>query len=333
MRKPVTDKGDLRQMARAIVNRPLKESTIAEYRRVADRMGDLGWYEYAIDHQLTKGSAVVARYAWRREMAQRLLNVLTAIDREQDSVARRALRHEMYFYGQNLQAPQPSYEPFTANKTKKQSKRASLRGLPSDWRAQLFLGLKPADQMRAAVLILTGCRPAELRMGVYVRRDGGVFNFKIRGAKVSELTGAGQPERTLRINAEPILGKIINEHLLEIISSHGGEMTIQDANQNRAFEKRLSRAGQKIGLSDVSPYSLRHQFSADLKGEVEPDQVSLALGHVSVKSRKHYGHANQRRSTTGGVLLSVEASRELRGITSGYGRTANTLASDFLAPK
>jgi integrase len=333
MRKSgASDRGDLRTMARAVVDRPLKESTIAEYRRVADRMGDLGWYEYAIDHQLTKGSAVVARYAWRRAMAERLLNVLTAIDRETDPDEKRKLRHEMYFYGQSLQAPQPSYEPFSANKTKKKSKRAGLKGLPSDWRARLFLSLKPADQLKAAVLILSGCRPAELRMGVYVRRDGDAFNFTIHGAKVSELTGAGQPERKLLIKAEPILGKEINEHLLEIISSHGDEITIQDADQNRAFAKRLSRAAQKVGLSNVSPYSLRHQFSADLKGEVEPDQVSLALGHVSVKSRKHYGHANQRRSTTGGVLLSVEASRKLRGVASEYDRAAYTPSSDFLTP-
>jgi integrase len=327
-----TDKGALRQMARAILDRPLKASTIAEYTRVADRIGGLSWYEYAIHHHLTRRSAVVARYAWRRATAQRLLNVLSAIDREDDPDEKRKRRDEMEFHGQNLKAPQPSYEPFTANKTKKQSKRGSLKGLPSDWRARLFLSLKPADQLRAAVLILSGCRPAELRMGVYVRRDGKAFNFKIQGAKISELTGAGQPERTLRINAEPILGKAINEHLLDIISSHGGEMTIQDADQNRAFEKRLSRAAQKVGLSNVSPYSLRHQFSADLKGEVEPDQVSLALGHVSVKSRKHYGHANQRRSTAGGVLLSVEASRELRGVTSGYGRGVSIPSSDFLTP-
>lgn len=333
MRKSATlDKGDLRAMARAVVDRPLKESTIAEYRRVADRMGDLGWYEYAVDHQLTKGSAVVARYAWRRAMAERLLKVLTAIDRETDPDEKRRLRHEMYFYGHSFQASQPSYEPFSANKTKKKSKRGSLKGLPSDWRAQLFLSLKPSDQLKAAVLILSGCRPAELKKGVFVRRDGDAFNFKIEGAKVSELTGAGQPERTLRIKAEPILGKAITDHLLEMISAHGDEMTIQDADPNRAFEKRLSRAGQKAGLYNVSPYSLRHQFSADLKGEVEPDQVSLALGHVSVKSRKHYGHANQRRSTAGGVLQSVEASRELRGVASKYDRAAYTPSSDLLTP-
>ena len=333
MRKSAnTDKGALRQIARAIVDRPLKDSTLAEYKRVADRIGDLSWYEYAINHHLTKRSAVIARYAWRRATAQRLLNVLSAIDREDDPDEKRKLRDKMEFHGQDLQASQPSYEAFTANKTKKQSKRASLKGLPSDWRAQLFLSLKPSDQLKAAVLILSGCRPAELKMGVCVRRDGEAFNFKIQGAKVSELTCAGQPERMLRIKAVPILGKAINDHLLEIISAHGDEMTIQDADPNRAFEKRLSRAGQKAGLSKVSPYSLRHQFSADLKGEAEPDQVSLALGHVSVKSRKHYGHANQRRSTTGGVLLSVEASRELRGVASEYDRAAYTPSSDFLTP-
>lgn len=332
MRKPVTDKGDLRQVARAIMDLSLKESTIDEYRRVTDRMGELNWYEFAIAHQLSKSSAVVARYAWRRAMAERLLSVLTAIDREGDPDERRKLRNEMYFYGQSLQAPQPSYKPFTVNKTKKQSKRASLKGLPSDWRAQLFSSLKPADQLRAAVLILSGCRPAELKTGVYVRRDGEAFSFKIQGAKVSELTGAGQPERTLRIKAEPIVGKAINDHLLEIISAHGDEMTIQDADSNRAFEKRLSRAARKIGLSNISPYSLRHQFSADLKSEVDPDQVSLALGHVSVKSRKHYGHANQRRSGAGGVLLSVEASRKLRGVASEYDRAVYTPLSDLFTP-
>lgn len=162
-----------------------------------------------------------------------------------------------------------------------------------------------------------------------MRRLGEFLEFTIQGAKVSDLTGAGQPERTLLINANAILGEVIHAQLLQKLSAEGNEMVIQDTGQNRAFEKRLSRAATRAGLLGISAYSLRHQFSADLKGEVDTDQVSLALGHVSRKSRKYYGHAKQRRSGSGGMLLSVQADRELRGMASSYGLGANVPASKY----
>ncbi|WP_313313563.1 hypothetical protein [Stutzerimonas nitrititolerans] len=330
MRKPGTsDKGDLRRLAQAIVDRPLKESTIAEYTRVAARMGDMHWYEYALNQRLCRRTAVVARYAWRRNMAHRLLSVLREIDHEHDSDKRRSLRHVMALYAQQLYAPQPSYQLDVSTKAKKQSKRSSLNGLPIDWRVLLLAKLKSADRLAAAVLILTGCRPAELRKGVHVRRVGASLEFIIQGAKVSDLTGAGQPERILLINANAILGEEINKLLLKKISLEGDEMVIQDTGQNRAFEKRLSRAAKRAGLSGISAYSLRHQFSADLKGEAEPDQVSLALGQVSRRSRKRYGHAKQRRSGAGGLLISVQATRELRGGESSYGFGAGASVSKY----
>ncbi|WP_157782549.1 hypothetical protein [Stutzerimonas stutzeri] len=330
MRKPGTsDKGDLRRLAQAIVDRPLKESTIAEYARVSARMGEMHWHEYALNQRLSRRTAVVARYAWRRSMAHRLLSVLREIDNERDSDKRRSLRHAMALCAQQLYAPQPSYQLDASIKAKKQSKRSSLNGLPTDWRALLLTKLRSTDRLAAAVLILTGCRPAELRKGVHVRRIGTSLEFIIQGAKVSDLTGAGQPERILLINAKAILGEEINELLLKKISLEGDEMVIQDTGQNRAFEKRLSRAAKRAGLSGISAYSLRHQFSADLKGEVEPDQVSLALGQVSRRSRKRYGHAKQRRSGAGGLLVSVQASRELRGIGSSYGFGAGAVVSKY----
>lgn len=330
MRKPGTsDKGDLRRLARAIVDRPLKESTIAEYSRVAARMGEMHWHEYSMSQQLGRRTAVVARYAWRRGMAHRLLGVLSEIDRELDRDKRRVLRQTMALYSQQLEAPQPIYHPASLSHRKRQSKRASLCGLPADWRVLLLARLKSTDRLTAAVLILTGCRPAELRKGVYVRRVGASLEFTIQGAKVSDLTGAGQPERILLINAKAILGEEINESLLKKISLEGDEMVIQETGQNRAFEKRLSRAAKRAGLSGISAYSLRHQFSADLKGEAEPDQVSLALGQVSRRSRKRYGHAKQRRSGAAGVLVSVQATRELRGIGSSYGFGADASVSKY----
>ncbi|WP_394234478.1 hypothetical protein [Pseudomonas anguilliseptica] len=330
MRKPGTsDKGDLRRLARAIVDRPLKESTIAEYSRVAARMGEMHWHDYSMSQQVGRRTASVARYAWRRGMAHRLLGVLSEIDRELDRDKRRVLRQTMALYSQQLEAPQPNYHPASQIHRKRQSKRASLCGLPADWRVLLLARLKPTDRLPAAVLILTGCRPAELRKGVRVRRVGASLEFTIQGAKVSDLTGAGQPERILLINAKAILGEEINELLLKKISLEGGEMVIQDNGQNRAFEKRLSRAAKRAGLSGISAYSLRHQFSADLKGEAEPDQVSLALGQVSRRSRKRYGHAKQRRSGAGGLLVSVQATRELRGIGSSYGFGAGASVSKY----
>jgi integrase len=62
----------------------------------------------------------------------------------------------------------------------------------------------------------------------------------------------------------------------------------------------------------VSPYSLRHQFAANLKAAgFDNIQIAQALGHLSVKSQQRYGSSGQGQG--GGVgLIQADATRDVR---------------------
>ena len=60
----------------------------------------------------------------------------------------------------------------------------------------------------------------------------------------------------------------------------------------------MSRISRKIWPElkpAVTPYTFRHAFSAEAKAALPPEQVAAALGHVSVKTQRHYGTRRQAR--------------------------------------
>jgi integrase len=311
MRKP-TDLGAIRAQTNSILGRDRKPATQHEYERAFLRLAGEHWHAYAKRHAVAKRTAVLLRNAWRWGTARRVREMLADLDRATDPVKRSDIRNDLTCMAAELRRSQPGYEPPASVKCGKQSKRKSLTGLPKDWRVLLLHALDASDRLPYAVMALSGCRPAELKMGVRLRLIGEHVELLIQGAKVSALTNAGQPERMLRVSPAAILGSPYSTNLKRWLEEQGGETIVAIFATGRAFEQRLERAAKRAGLGAVSCYSLRHQMAADLKGEVTQDEVSLTLGHVSRRSKKHYGHARQRRSN-GGFLVSVDASRELRG--------------------
>ncbi|MNN69436.1 hypothetical protein D3C81_1852250 [compost metagenome] len=60
----------------------------------------------------------------------------------------------------------------------------------------------------------------------------------------------------------------------------------------KAFSKRITAACLRAGHTRVSAKSFRHALSSDVKATRGSDaMLSIALGHVSEKSRQIYGHA------------------------------------------
>lgn len=142
---------------------------------------------------------------------------------------------------------------------------------------------------------LTGCRPAELCNGVVVsyRNDGleKVLTFKIKGAKLTELSGQEWREIIYRAsNPEGLLANAIT--LVQLCDKTISiESPVNFAVEIRRIAKEIFPGHKK----SVTAYCFRHQFTADLKASGDGDVVSLALGHRSLKTKKVYGQRGQKR--------------------------------------
>ena len=192
------------------------------------------------------------------------------------------------------------------------SKRQHIQGLPPDWALRVAVDC-PDYQQAILVQAATGCRPAELVSGVVAEIDGDLLVCTVKGAKVT--AAAGQPMRTMTFqlgqNSSPIL-----RVLAQAVAVAGGKKTIQIQNPkyySKAFERAAANAfpGRRKSLT---PYCLRHQFSAALKAEGHtPEEIAAALGHAATKSQSFYGTAGQGSGGTG--LLVIEASRPVRRVS------------------
>ncbi len=199
---------------------------------------------------------------------------------------------------------------------KRASKRQALRGLPGDWREQLYRCAakgKYADAILVAAL--TGCRPEELRQGVHIRRVNnprsgmGEIRFEIDGAKVK--AHQGQPHRLIAYGAHdphPLL-----EALRIRLAGRRELLVCIDSPVNFTVEvRRLARSLWPKHKHTFTAYCLRHQWAADLKRHAAADSVSQGLGHASVKTRRHHGQANQASSRHALQPIVIEAERPVK---------------------
>lgn len=188
-------------------------------------------------------------------------------------------------------------------------KRDVLAERPADWRDRVWAQSRPQDQGAVAVLALTGARPAELEKGVHIERTSCGLAFTIRGAKVDDSKGRGQPERTITVPRVEAEKSVEGRHLLEIARS-GKDVRIESAN---AFTQRIAAAGERAGLERVSAYDYRHAFSSRMKAEgIERAQIAAALGHQAERSQAKYGSAGLASRSGSGSALSASASRSTR---------------------
>lgn len=189
---------------------------------------------------------------------------------------------------------------------RRKSKRKSLPKDPN-WQKCAWDAATPA--MRPSLACgWVGARPNEIELGVALQRvrgpNGEVIKVTIPGAKVTERSG--QPERVLWISATSLEGQAL------LLAIPEGEMsTVVQRRAKRINLDWSQRIRPRMG-GQVSPYSLRHQFAANLKAAgFDKNQIAKALGHLSVKSQKRYGSSGQGQ--TGGVgLLEAEATREVQ---------------------
>lgn len=200
-------------------------------------------------------------------------------------------------------------------KCPRRSKRSSLKGLPSDWREQIYLRSARGKYGQAiAVAALTGCRPSELVHGVrleIVRRQNSLcLLISILGAKVTSANGQPIRELSFFLN-EPsfVLAILANE-----VRKSSNVLTVRIKNAN-AFSMAISRFGKAIWPNhreNLTGYSFRHAAASDLKSVMSDVDVAGCLGHASTRTQKSYGQKQQSRSSKKMIPNLVEVGREIR---------------------
>lgn len=195
---------------------------------------------------------------------------------------------------------------------RKKGRRKNIKQIEKrhpNWQEDIFDALPEQWRMAMAVLVATGCRPAELSKGIDLEVHDGKLTIKIRGAKTGH--GYGQEIRTLIFEPKSYLEK----ELARVIEEVGGEgswimeKTYKGLYKAHALaaEAALGKDGKRIGL-----YSHRHKMSADLKASgIGVESVALALGHSSAKTQSWYGLGKQGDGKSRG-LESVIGTQDVR---------------------
>jgi len=184
------------------------------------------------------------------------------------------------------------------------TKKRSLKGLPEDWRERLAERL-PKYRVPYLVTACTGLRPDELAKGVDLvmeqvnGRD--MIVVKIPGSKYREGL-AGQERREIAVELDGKEGSLASQ-LHQVMLAGATSVQIESP---QLFSNAIRDAGRREWpgrKSSLSAYSLRHQFSADLKGAGwSNEEIAVALGHRSTKTGSYYG---DRRQARGGVKVNA----------------------------
>ena len=174
-----------------------------------------------------------------------------------------------------------------AHPMRRASKRASLRGLPNDWRQQLAFATGD-HELRQAILLMAaaGVRPSEIEKGVAVTPVAGGIRVVVHGSKTDR--GHGQPIRVFEVCSELAMA-LAREGVSEISVARANQLSVE-----------VGRLGRRLFGSNrhetVSAYTLRHAFASDLKASGLPgDEISAILGHSAADTKKHYGSGRQGR--------------------------------------
>lgn len=291
------DRGEARKIAKKYLGE-VSGHTAAEYGRAFARIEGMHWRDYAMEHKATKRSASVLRAAWRRSVANQLIDAITESEKAPTPDERREARSQMNSLALSLledMTSEPYAPPDGAPRAGAGSKRKTLRHLPSDWRAQIYAVARSLDDKLRILALACGARPEELRMGVMLESlEGSSIRVTLQGAKTGE--HSGQETRVLTINnPKELVGARFKPGQKRIISSDPGQ----------AFQKRMTRLAAKLDFKGVTPYSFRHAFAADLKKSgMATSEIAKAMGHQSEKMQRNYGHAAQSK---GGRRLEVTA--------------------------
>ena len=177
-----------------------------------------------------------------------------------------------------------------SERKQRHSKKQDLAGLPPDWRERL-LARTPKYYLTLLVTAVTGCRPEELTTGIVVTVNDGILTANTHGAKVTDLNGQPWRKMSWDLPREGLVGQ-----LAEVVLQAGGTLraTIDSPTNFSTAVRDAARREWPRRKKTVTPYCLRHVFSADVKAAGLPRQeVAAALGQAVDTTCQYYGTARQ----------------------------------------
>lgn len=204
------------------------------------------------------------------------------------------------------------YKTFTeapplAERKPRHSKRQDMRQLPDNWCEQIWdePGLAK-HRLPYSVSALTGCRPSELKKGVWIacKSSPPELSFVIQGAKITDKSG--QPSRAMKFEVTPGQNRFIDSIVAAWKSGRRNEQgfLVISIQSEKSFSAAITRASLRLGLGGkrgLSAYCLRHAFASKLKqSQKSREEIAKGLGHQSEKTQTCYGQA---RMTGGGVVV------------------------------
>ena len=302
---------------------PLARVTAMEYSRIADRVqatrqaaGDAWKGIFSLGG--APATAASRRAAWSRRTH---LEVASAIDdlRAKRVPVKEALDRLRSWLPEAEATPPCAVHPPgpTSNRTGKpltRSKRHTLRELPIDWMDQVWaeaVDSRFRHLEELAVLITTGCRPAEAcrAVDVFAGMDESL-TITIAGAKVTEANG--QPWRRLTIQVEGGPANYLRNAALRLPD---GMVRLRPSCTPAALSMGVAAIGEALRLTHrISAYDVRHQRSADARHAFEGDVARLAawMGHCATSTGRHYGRLPRSSGCRGASPLDAVGAREVR---------------------
>lgn len=200
----------------------------------------------------------------------------------------------------------------------------------SDAELSAFYAVAARSQFRDAFLVaeFSGCRGEELGKGVRVevfKKSGSpALRFFIESAKCDG-EKKGLDLRCIEVDFPSSAGKDVQRRWLNLAKlaagKKAGAMVKVEPTAKAAPGVRFTQACRNTAKAagvDVSAYSLRHRFTAQMKAANPGDAecVALALGHQSTKTQGHYARATRGKggiSPVQAVGVKVPGMQQVRG--------------------
>ena len=301
------------------------KATEADYQRDVDRLIKKGGNPWESAANTTKISTWLKRksallYVAEREVDQ-LLKVQDKLQRGKLLAGSAEFKEWVYalkslhFYSSVL-STRPESESKPLEVVKRRESKRKLGDLPDDWR-EVLVGRLPNWKPQAIVQAVTGCRPSEIGLGVRLIVKQGQLLAHIQGKKTGLYSG-----QKWRAMSWPLLGASTLVHdLAKMVKKAGGELVVDysghdNPNPAKAFSGAMRQAAARAFPGHnvtITPYSMRHAMSSDLKASgLSSQEQSAALGHQVVDTKSTYG--SHRQATQGNSAPHrVQAAQAVRG--------------------
>lgn len=306
----------------------ISRATAMEYRSVAERIqaaraaAGAAWRGVR-DVARTPGYAAVCRAAWARRTHLEVAAALRELRDRRISAAEALARLRSWVPEAEACRPAP---PRAADGLRRgaapsrprpsRSKRARLKMLPPDWMSRLWLtavGREARHLDALAVLLATGCRPAEVCSGVAVRQGSGGVEICIAGAKVRKDESVGQPWRRLTV-ALDAAGPVAHLAALAVAAPGGVAYVAATCSPNALSMGVADLAADCLPGQRISAYDIRHQRAADARIAFSGDLGRVAdwLGHTSLGTVRFYARLPRSSGVRGAVPLAAAAPLPIR---------------------